>query len=260
MPKGGLMEQISRPFQIALIAVIGLSMAWFVALRHHGASSTATPVATTATPAPAPSGATEAQQAAKPTHVYHGAATGVEGLTRAVRKAHEAVGTSQKNEATLERKSAEASSESPAQKTSTPGTSTAPTSASATTPKASSHTTKTSSAATKRHSVSSNSSAAEVKHEIAQGKTVLLLFWNPKSIDDTAVHKQIGLAQHTLGKKVVVHDASAKQIGIFGQVTQDITVYQTPTILIINRKKLVTTLTGFTDAFSIAQAVREAEK
>ena len=89
---------------------------------------------------------------------------------------------------------------------------------------------------------------------------MILMFWNSKAVDDIAVHKQLELAKRALGHKVVIHDASAKQIGIFGQVTQDVTVYQTPTILIINHKRLVTTLTGFTDAFSIRQAVREAEK
>jgi hypothetical protein len=251
------MEQLSRPFQIALIAVIGLSMVWFVALRKHGSTSPSTPAAVTTAPTPAPSAAAEAQDEATPTHVYHGAATGVEGLTRAIRKAHEAVGTSQQNAATLEHKSAEASSEAPAANTASGSSSPSKSSTRSTATSPVKHTIKIA-ATTHKHNASS--SAVEVQREIALGDTVILLFWNPKAVDDVAVHKQLALAEHALGHKVIVHSASAKQIGIFGQVTQDVTVYQTPTILIINRKKLVTTLTGFTDAFSITQAVREAQK
>src|SRR6202034_2742794 len=107
------------------------------------------------------------------------------------------------------------------------GSSTAPKS-SPTAPKSSSKTSPTSSVAhtqkpkpitsqTSAGKSTARSSAVEVQHEIAQGETVILLFWNPKAVTDTAVHKQLALAQRTLGHKVVIHDASASQIGIFGQ-------------------------------------------
>jgi hypothetical protein len=256
------MEQISRPFQIALIAVVGLSLVWFVALRKHGSSSTNTPVATAAAPAPAPS--TASAHAKLP---VASSSEPAEGYSSAIDKAHGAVIESQQNARQLENRSAQASNEAvpahgsagSAAAAADPHAATKPSQHTPTTATRSSQTaTGTKSTSTARQSASGP--AGEVQQEIAQGDTVILLFWNPKAVDDVAVHKQLELAEHALGHKVVIHDASAKQIGIFGQITQDVTVYQTPTILIVNRNKLVTTLTGFTDAFSITQAVREAQK
>jgi hypothetical protein len=45
---------------------------------------------------------------------------------------------------------------------------------------------------------------------------------------------------------------------MFGKITEVVRVYQTPTILIVNRHGVVSTLTGLTDVFALEQAVREA--
>ncbi|HEY7892113.1 MAG TPA: hypothetical protein VIC05_07890 [Solirubrobacteraceae bacterium] len=240
------MEQLSRPYQIALIALVGVVLVWFVALRHHGQS----PPGTTATQTAAISKPATQASPATATPVYKGAAPGVEGLTRAIRKAHEAVATSQQNAHTMERKASEASGERSASASPAPSHRASPTTEAPTPSKAS----------PKHHQSSSPpvSPAEQVTRELAQGKTVMLLFWNSKSVDDRAVRVQLRLAQHALGRKVAVHEASASQIGMFGQVTQDVRVNETPTILIISPKRLVTPLIGLTDAFSIRQAVSEA--
>src|SRR6478609_2271246 len=140
MPKEGGMAQISRPFQIALVAFGLLAAVWFFALRGHsstsGSGSTATP------PAP-PSAAAQAEKAAAPSPVYHGSAPGVNGLSRAVAKAHEAVATSQTNAKQLEQKSAQASSATP--QAGNGGTAAAPTTSAGSTAGASASTTKSSS-------------------------------------------------------------------------------------------------------------------
>ncbi len=87
---------------------------------------------------------------------------------------------------------------------------------------------------------------------------MLLLFWNPHSSPDQAVHSQVQAAGRSLKGKVALDFAKAREVGSFGTVTREISVLQTPTLLIINRKGLATTITGLTDAFSIEQAVREA--
>ncbi len=114
------MAQLSRPYQIALGAVAVLGLVWVMALRGHAANPSEP--APTAPPAPSSTAkaVAEAKAAAAPTPVYHGAAPGVEGLTRAIAKAHGAVATSQQNAAQLKRKSSEASGESQASK-SAPG-------------------------------------------------------------------------------------------------------------------------------------------
>src|ERR1700677_1489767 len=99
------MAQLSRPYQIALAVTVFLALAWFVALRGHSAS-TATPVAS----APAPATAAKAKAPAGRTHI--------EGMTRAVTHAREAVAASQR----AANKSAAASAEAPSQGTSSSST------------------------------------------------------------------------------------------------------------------------------------------
>jgi hypothetical protein len=99
---------------------------------------------------------------------------------------------------------------------------------------------------------------ATVAAELKQGKVVLLLFWNPNSDNDAAVHKQVQIVAHKLGHRVAVHTASAGQVSSFGSITRDIQIYQTPTLLIVNPHAQVTTVTGYTDAYALEQAIREA--
>lgn len=96
--------------------------------------------------------------------------------------------------------------------------------------------------------------AAELKH----GKTVLVLFWNPHASDDVAVRGQVEAVARKLGGEVAAHYALASQVGSFGSITRDVQVYQTPTLLIVNGRDEVTTLTGYTEAFAIEQTVAEA--
>jgi hypothetical protein len=96
--------------------------------------------------------------------------------------------------------------------------------------------------------------AAELKH----GKVALLLFWDPKSANDRAVHGEVLAVSHKLGHEVVVHTAAAAQVGEFGSITREIQVYQTPTLLIVNPHGQVTTVTGYTDAYALEQTIREA--
>ncbi len=143
------MAQISRPFQIALLAVLLLAGIWLFALQGHSSSTSSSPSApavsvTHSSSAPAPSSSAslaqrEAAQAAAPTPIYHGSAPGVEGLTRAIAKAHEAVAISQGNANALQGDSSRASGEAPASPagavgTSGPGAAASPSTAAASAP------------------------------------------------------------------------------------------------------------------------------
>jgi hypothetical protein len=208
--------------------------------------------------------AQEAKRAATPTHIYKGVAPGVEGLTRAVRKAHEAVGTSQRNAAALEAKSERASDE---------GASAAPASAASTAARHSATATHAAQAAPSRSSSSKSSSAAAdkqaqartvattqaVEHELRAGATVLILFWNPKGSGDRAVRREVAAVKGKMGHRVAVHYARANEVGTFGTITRSIPVYQTPTVLVVAGNKRVTTLTGLPDAYGIEQAISEAK-
>lgn len=243
------MAQLSRPYQIALGAVALLALVWVVALRGHSSSPSEPAPSSPSTPATSPS-------PGAPSKIYHGPAPGVEGLTRDIAKAHGAVATSEKNAHQLGQKSAQASDEpaSSASKQTGSGVSHPHVSA------------KHASAPDKDGSVSNSASSngraqeqLEVEHQLARGKTVLLLFWDPKSSVDDSVRSQVlSLGKSSKGK-IAVHTALADQVGLFGRVTEVAQVYQTPTILIVGRHGLITTLTGLVDAFTLKQAVREAE-
>ncbi len=286
------MTQISRPFQIALLGVGLLAAVWFFALKGHSASTVGSSPSASAPAAPAQpakaggssssvSGSSSVSEpAAAPSSVYHGSAPGVEGLTRAIARAHEAVATSRLNEKQLAEKSAQASSPSAngASGASAPGSTST---AASTVPKASTTThavvvhvkskTVTTHRATAPKVASSPASApstgsaksvppmqAAVEAELKQGKTVTILFWNSKASVDQTVQRELQAVGHTEGGKIVIHDARPAQVGLFGSITREVQVLQTPTILIVNKHGQTTALTGLTDSFSIEQAIAEA--
>jgi hypothetical protein len=272
MPKEKAMAQISRPLQIALAAVVLLAGVSLFAFHRHSSSvsESSAPSATSApstTSSPTSRGSkatpTGGKAAGAPSKIYHGSAPGVQGLTRAIAKAHGAVAHSQQSAKQLEEKSAQVSSAS------TPGASSSPTSTSThtTTSTASAPAAAASKSATqtavKPHTAAHGGAPAQqvaVESELKHGKVVLVLFWNPKGVDDVAVRKELRAVNKKLGGKIAVHDALANQVGLFGSITRAIQVYQTPTILFVNRSGLTTTLTGFTDAFSIEQTIDEARQ
>jgi hypothetical protein len=98
----------------------------------------------------------------------------------------------------------------------------------------------------------------KVEAELKQGKIVTILFWNPKATDDQAVNDQLQSVVRKLRGGVVVHAALAKQIVSFGTIIRGVKVYGTPTVLIINQRGQAVTLTGYTDAYAIEQAIGEA--
>jgi hypothetical protein len=278
------MAQLSRPFQIALAAVVLFAVVWFVALNGHGSSSGSTPVAST--PAPTPASTPSAHPTPGSTHI--------EGMTRAVAHAHEAVAASQRTS----EKSANSSAEAPSQ-----GASVTSSSKTVTTKHGAAHTSTT---VVTKHGATGASATVVTKHvvtpaphkvaaggipprqaaiesELKRGEVAVVLFWSPKGADDNIVHEelQILLAAHhevavhpnkaqvaklrlatglELEKKIAVHYASAAQVASFGTFTKTVQVYGTPTILVINKHGAVTTINGLTDAFAIEQTIDEARQ
>jgi hypothetical protein len=278
------MAQLSRPFQIALAAVVLFAVVWFVALNGHGSSSGSTPAAST--PAPTPASTPSANPTPGSTHI--------EGMTRAVAHAHEAVAASQR----AADKSANASAETPSH-----GAGASSSSTTVTTKHGAAHTSTT---VVTKHGATGASATVTTKHvvtpaphkvavggipprqaaiesELKRGEMAVVLFWNPKGADDNVVHGelQILLAAHhevavhpnkaqvrklrlatglELEKKIAVHYASAAQVASFGTFTKTVQVYGTPTILVINKHGAVTTINGLTDAFAIEQTIDEARQ
>jgi len=245
------MPQLSRPLQVALAALGLIVVVWFVALRGHSSSSE--PTATTP-------GAS----------VYHGAAPGVEGLTRDVQKAHTAASQSEQNSAQLQHKAAEASGEAPAASAthaaSTPAA-TKPATTKSAGRKAPAHTVpaKSAPATTKAHAVShaaiGTAGQAWVEGQLRRKMTVALLFYTPRAYDDSRTRRELQKligeerAHHT---KIALRVAPASAVGSYGSFTRVASVYQTPTLLLITPTgEVKPAITGLTDGFSIEQAIDE---
>lgn len=256
MPNAGKMAQLSRPYQIALAALGVLALAWFAVLHRPGSS----PSEPTPTPSAHVSSASSSPGASTPT--YHGAAPGVAGLTRDIAKAHGAVAQSEQNAAQLQHKSAQASNEAAPSAASVPSAQHAASSSTSVVV----HKTVVHKPAPAHRSASVTAAAQAaaqqvvLRHELKQGKTVLLLFWNPKSSDDKSVRQALKAVSTHLKGKVAVHVALASQVGRYGSVTRDVQVLQTPTLLVVSKKGLALTMTGLVDQYAIQQAIVEAKK
>lgn len=106
---------------------------------------------------------------------------------------------------------------------------------------------------------------AAVEGELKQGRTVIVLFWSPKGVDDVAVHRELQQllafdAKHGAprNKNIAAHYSSMAEVGRYGSITRSLQVLQTPTMLVIAPNGKTKTLTGLADAYAIQQAIKEA--
>jgi len=290
------MAHLSRPYQIALGALVLVALMWFLAFGHHSSSSGGSSASSSSTP-PAQSGASASGGSVNgSSKIYHGSAPGVEGLSKDIARAHGAVSTSETYQQHLEEKSAKATAGGPGAETAAGVSGSAPAatvpagSSAATAPAASapakapaaSATTKT--AATRAHTAPARTHAATGTHvsspakpktihvvartgtpsgqraveaTVKSGKVALLLFWNPSGANDVAVRGQVNAVKGE-HLPVVVYEASPADVASFGAITRQVPVYGTPTILLVAAKGHTSSLTGLQDAFSIRQAIEEA--
>ena len=264
------MSQISRPFQIALLAVAVLGAAWLFVFQPHNSntatSSSSSAVVSTPPASPLSATATDSKTTGSSAKIYHGSAPGVQGLTRAVAKAHEAVATSQQNAKALEQKSAQASGQTSTSASSSTPSSASATKAAATPAKSTPSTSKSTSTSTpKSHAPRATNTHSNipvgqraVEAELAHGNVVVVLFWNPNGTDDKAVRRALGSLQAAHHGKIAINVASASQAATFGAITRGVQVYGTPTMLVVNKHGKAIVLTGLQDAFSIGQTIDEA--
>lgn len=283
MPKGFLMDQISRPFQIALVAVGLLAAVWLLAIHGRSASTPESSGSATSTTPAVTSGAAQEKAAAAATPTYKGAAPGVAGLTGAIAKAHGAVATSQQNAKELAGKSAQASSTATAAPSTTAAVPATKAAAPATTTHVSTTHVSTKHSSTTVVKVTKGAPAGQraVESDLAKGNVVVLLFWTPAGSADQAVHDELRALNAIHNKlrsqqnnptvkrlesvtglqfagKIAVHEASAAQVTYFGSITRGVQVNGTPTLLVINKHGRTITLAGLQDAYAIEQAIDEA--
>ena len=93
--------------------------------------------------------------------------------------------------------------------------------------------------------------------DIRRGKVVVLLFWNAKGADDVATRGAVrGLSRH--GGKVAVHVIPISRVGQYESITQGVTVNQSPTTLVIDRKRRSRAIVGLSERGELTQAVNDA--
>ncbi len=266
------MSQISRPFQIALVAIVALALVWLVFLRGHSsssesssstASSSAQPATAAQPSAASSSGSTSAGSGGSKagSTPYHGSAPGVAGLTRAITKARGAVAQSQREaKAQSGSAGAQGSSASGSTRSSHAGSPSSSSGAGAA-PSAKAAPGEASSAKVTGAPVQE----AAVQSQLKAGRTVIILFWSPRGAADRAVHLELQVLK-ALDKKfggkdnkeLAVHYAHASEVGQFGTITRSLQILQTPTMLVISPSGNTKTITGLTDAYAIQQAISEA--
>jgi hypothetical protein len=290
MPKLVGMAQLSRPYQIALGVLALFAVVWVIALRPHSTNSSgasSSPAATPTLPAkPAAPANGSGSATSKTSSTYHGSAPGVQGLTRAIAKAHGAVSTSEQNAKQLTEHSAQASSTASPSSSSSSSSSAQSSAPAAKAPSAPTGTAKHPSSTS--HGIKAQSGAgrtparqALVERALKEGKPAVILFWSKSGADDVAVHDELLLLEaihhmikpiahnpvvrerlvregFELTKPFAAFEASSKQVSSFGTITRGVQIYGTPTILIVAKGGKTTVITGLTDAFAIEQAIDEA--
>jgi len=267
MPIGLAMVQLSRPFQAVLAAVALFALVWFVALHRPGSTSTGSG-SSSGSSAQSGGAPSASRPTGHPVSASHSAAP-----SHAAKSSHAAVAAHAKSAAQHAAAHAQTATHTDSHTRTTAHTGAAAHSGgtAARTQHAASRAHSTVHTGTTTHKAPStthkapstghagtSSEAATVAADLEHGKTVMLLFWNPRASNDVAVHRQVGAVAHKLGRSVAAFSARASQVGQFGSITRDVQVYQTPTLLIVNPKRQVTTVTGLTDAYALEQTIREA--
>jgi hypothetical protein len=92
---------------------------------------------------------------------------------------------------------------------------------------------------------------------ITTQKILVLLFWNPKSVEDRAVRSAVRKVDRWDGR-VWVKAVPIERISRYGRVTRGVDVQQSPTVVVVDRKLAATSLVGFVDRQTIDQAVVDA--
>lgn len=242
MPKHDAMAQLSRPFQIALAAVVVLAGVWLFALQGRfsstsgAGSSAAVSTTTPATPVVGKSNHATTKAASPRTSSTHSSARSST-HERSRSSAHAPVhhpSTTVTHRVT--KTPATTHTKTPAKTVTKTTTSTAHTGAS----------TPTTAALSGQHAVEA---------DLAKGDVVVLLFWNPSGTDDVSVHRAVQAVKST--NHVAVQEAAANEVASFGSVTRGVQVYATPTVFVIAKSKAIV-LNGVQDTFAIEQAIAEA--
>jgi hypothetical protein len=105
--------------------------------------------------------------------------------------------------------------------------------------------------------VSAAVGAATVQAAVQSGKVVAVLFYNDAAADDRAVKAELA-AIPTHGGQVVKLAVPVSQLTSYAMITTKVPVNTSPTLVLIDRARQATSLTGYADAVEIAQRIDDA--
>lgn len=88
-------------------------------------------------------------------------------------------------------------------------------------------------------------------------KVIVLLFYNPSGADDRAVRAELA-AVPAHRRRVVKLSVPLSELSRYSMVTDAVSVNESPTLVLIDRKRAASTVVGFADRFEIAQRVADA--
>jgi hypothetical protein len=98
---------------------------------------------------------------------------------------------------------------------------------------------------------------AQVDSALATRKVVVLLFYNRSSSDDRAVRAELAGLTRRPGR-LLVGEAPLREVSRFPSVTQGVQILQSPTVVVINRRRQAELLVGYTDRFELEHKVVNA--
>jgi hypothetical protein len=99
--------------------------------------------------------------------------------------------------------------------------------------------------------------ANKVLRAVEQNKQVVVLFRNPRSLDDKATAESLQyLKSHT--KKLVVFTDDVENTKSYGKLLENLGVTQAPAIVFINRRGTASLVEGYVDGPSLAQVIADA--
>jgi hypothetical protein len=96
-----------------------------------------------------------------------------------------------------------------------------------------------------------------VARALAGSKVLALLFYNPSAADDRAVRQELAAVPLHSGR-VVELAVPINELSRYPVVTAQVPVDLSPTLVVIGRNRLATTIVGFADRFEISQRVTDA--
>lgn len=102
-----------------------------------------------------------------------------------------------------------------------------------------------------------NKREAAIVRDVRAGKVVVMLFWNAKGADDVATRGAIrSIDRH--GGKVAIHVVPISRVGQYESITRGVTINQSPTTLVIDKKRRSRVIVGLTERGELNQAVNDA--